>query len=143
MSEQDDRERYAEALHRAMWGTNAVQGMTAGGVHRHTTDPIEHAAQREFIRRCINYAEGLTGLVPATPATAPTPDEVGGTPKVLHAPDEAGMVAFEVEIVPHDEANDGRGWHKGYDTPARVARILRDYASQVEHFTAPAEVDGP
>lgn len=68
----DDGERFAEALHRAMWGLNTVPGMTSGGVHKHTTDRTEYAAQREFIRRALRYAEDDTGLLPQTVATNTT-----------------------------------------------------------------------
>lgn len=55
----------------------------------------------------------------------------------VDAPTEPGQVAFEIEVVPHDWPNDGMGWHKGRDTPERVAATLRHYADQVESFTPP------
>lgn len=58
-------------------------------------------------------------------------------PHCIQPPDEPGLVAYEVEVVPHDWANDGQGWSKGRGTPEEVAKTLREYAAQVEFFTAP------
>ena len=69
---EDLSERFAQALHTALWSLSAVPGMVgAGGVHQHTTDPVEYAAQREFLRSCLRYVENTTGLVPAPAGTPP------------------------------------------------------------------------
>jgi hypothetical protein len=62
--------------------------------------------------------------------------------RLLKPPTEAGMVAYEVEVLPHDWPNDGLGWEKGTGTPAEVAAALRGYASQVEFFTSRAALAG-
>lgn len=56
--EDETFEQFAEALHRGMWGINIVEGMKSRlGVHVHTMDRQEVEAQREFIRRCLRYAD--------------------------------------------------------------------------------------
>jgi hypothetical protein len=54
----------------------------------------------------------------------------------LEAPKKPGLVAYEIEVLPHDWPNDGLGWEKGVGTPSEVAAALRAYANQVEYFTA-------
>lgn len=85
--------------------------------------------------------DGLIGInVGGTVLTMPIREwfERATPPRVLEPPTEPGHVEFEIEVVPHDWPNDGMGWHKGRDTPDRVASILRHYADQVESFTPPS-----
>jgi hypothetical protein len=89
----------------------------------HMPTPSERTAAREF----------MDDFYAAAPN--PGPDQGDG----VKAPAEPGMVAFEIEAVPHDPGNDGELWHKGTLPPAHVAQIFRDYAKQVETFTAPAQ----
>ena len=54
----EEREVLAERLHAGLWGVNTPPNFPVGkGVCRHTTDLSEYEAQREFLRRCITYAE--------------------------------------------------------------------------------------
>lgn len=55
---------------------------------------------------------------------------------VREEPREPGLVAFEVEVVPHFAGSNGQGWHAGTLPAEDVAAILRDYAEQVEGWTS-------
>lgn len=128
----DEREALAEALHRALWGINLTPGMVVpGGVHRHTSDAVEYAAQREFIRRCLTYVETTTGttLASRTPdahLAAAKAEACHGAPGADHCPACPGPIEPDPPPGPADQHCP---WHGDRPTAystcscARAARL--------------------
>lgn len=101
--------------------------------HRHATGEVVPGPAA----RCIDPSAGAEDVLVLTRAELAERLSESQATRAVEPPAEPGHVAFEVEIVPHDWPNDGMGWHKGHDTPERVAATLRHYADQVESFTPP------
>ncbi|WP_248582575.1 hypothetical protein [Nocardioides sp. InS609-2] len=142
----DVAERFAEALHRAMWGINAIEGMGPLGVHQHTTDPVEHAAQREFIRHCLRYVETTTGIAAVLAESEQARTDEDAEMSWMEQETLRRIERARAEGVTSEQARtdaEVSHWKSHAEEAGRgFARVCRDYArvsAQVHEATTRAE----